>query len=91
MTQIASLGVAQGYRVYRLWRRLIYGLNTAMTRKRVKNPRYCFIDIDLRSRQLIGWGTETKDKVEVRLTPGFHRVFLTQGQYNKLERQLREI
>jgi hypothetical protein len=60
-----------------------------MTNKREKNPTYYFIDIDLGSRQIIGWGTETKDKVEVHLTSGFHRVFLTKGQYNKLERQLR--
>jgi hypothetical protein len=61
-----------------------------MINKRVKNPTYYFIDIDLKSRQLIGWGTEIKDKVEVRLTSGFHRVFLSKGQYNKLEAQLRK-
>ena len=60
-----------------------------MTNKRDKNPTYCFIDIDLKSRQIIGWGTERKDTVEVHLTSGYHRVFLTTGQYNKLERQLR--
>jgi hypothetical protein len=46
--------------------------------------------VDLKSRQLIGWGTEKKDKVEVQLTSGYHRVFLTKGQYNKLEKQLRK-
>jgi hypothetical protein len=61
----------------------------AMITKRNKNPTYYFIDLDLKSRQLIGWGTETKDAVEVHLTSGYHRVFLTKGQYNKLERQLR--
>jgi hypothetical protein len=61
-----------------------------MTNKRDKNPTYYFIDVDLKSRRLIGWGTETKDKVEVQLTRGFHRVYLTKGQYNKLERQLNE-
>jgi hypothetical protein len=49
-----------------------------------RNSTYYFIDIDLTSRQIIGWGTEQKDKVEVRLTRGYHRVFLTKGQYNKL-------
>jgi hypothetical protein len=62
-----------------------------MTTKRDKNPTYYFIDLELKSRRLIGWGTETKDKVEVRLTKGFHRVFLSKGQYNKLERQLRAV
>ena len=61
-----------------------------MTNKKDKNPTYYFIDVDVKSRQLIGWGTEQKDKVEVQLTKGYHRVFLTKGQYNKLERQLRK-
>ena len=61
-----------------------------MTINRRKNPTYYFIDVDLDSRQIIGWGTETKDKVEVHLTTGFHRVFLSQGQFNKLEKKLRE-
>lgn len=60
-----------------------------MNDKRDRNPTYYFIDVDLKSRRLIGWGTERKDKVEVRLTSGYHRVFLTKGQYNKLEKQLR--
>ena len=53
-----------------------------------KNSTYYFIDLDLQSRQLIGWGTEKKDTVEVELTDGYHRVFLTKGQYNKLEKLL---
>ena len=61
-----------------------------MANKMDKNPTYYFIDVDLKSRQLIGWGTEKKDKVEVHLTSGYHRVFLTKGQYNKLEKKLRE-
>ena len=60
-----------------------------MTNKRDNNATYYFIDIDLRSRQIIGWGAEQKDTVEVRLTDGYHRVFLTKGQFNKLEKQLR--
>jgi hypothetical protein len=46
--------------------------------------------VDLRSRQIIGWGTEEKATVEVNLTHGYHRVFLTTGQYNKLARKLGE-
>jgi hypothetical protein len=60
-----------------------------MNSKRRRNPTYYFIDVELPSRLLIGWGTETKDKVEVQLTTGYHRVFLSKGQYNKLERKLR--
>ncbi len=55
---------------------------------RQKNPTYYFIDIDIESRQVIGWGEEGKDTVEVQLTDGYHRVFLSRGQYNKLVRQL---
>ena len=51
---------------------------------------YYFIDIDLQSRQIIGWGTETRDQVEVKLTSGYHRVFLSRGQYNKLVKNLDE-
>lgn len=51
---------------------------------------YYFIDVDLQSRQIIGWGCERKETVEVRLTEGYHRVFLSKGQYNKLEKSLSE-
>ena len=66
------------------------GPGVAMANKKDKNPTYYFIDVDVASRQIIGWGTETKDKVEVHLTKGYHRVFLSKGQYNKLDKQLRE-
>jgi hypothetical protein len=60
-----------------------------MTKPRELNPTYYFVDVELKSRRLVGWGTEKKDKVEGQLTSGYHRVFLTKGQYNKLERKLR--
>jgi hypothetical protein len=41
-----------------------------MTSAKSKNPNYYFIDIDLNSRQIIGWGTEPKNTAEVRLTRG---------------------
>jgi len=62
-----------------------------MTNKRDKNPTYYFIDVDLESRQIIGWGTEKRDKLEVHLSDGYHRVFLSRGQYNKLEKELRAV
>jgi hypothetical protein len=61
-----------------------------MTERANKNPTYYFIDVDLKSWQLIGWGTEKKDKVVVHLKPGLHRVFLSRGQFNKLENALKE-
>ena len=58
-----------------------------MSNKNDGNSRlYYFIDVDLQSRQIIGWGFARKDEVEVHLTNGFHRVFLSKGQYNKLEK-----
>lgn len=61
-----------------------------MSNKEAKNRTYYFIDVDLASRQIIGWGAEKKDEVEVHLTGGYHRVFLSKGQYNKLEKKLKE-
>jgi hypothetical protein len=59
----------------------------------MKNPPsrkklYYFIDLDLPSLRVIGWGIESRDKVEVNLTGACHRVFLSKGQYNKFERKL---
>ena len=51
---------------------------------------YYFIDVDLQSRQIIGWGCEQKGEVDVQLTNGCHRVFLTKGQYHKFEKNLSE-
>lgn len=62
-----------------------------MSNKEDKNTKwYYFIDVHLQTRQIIGWGCERKDEVEVDLTDGCHRVFLTKGQYNKLEKKLAE-
>jgi acyl CoA:acetate/3-ketoacid CoA transferase len=52
---------------------------------------YYFIDIELTSRRIIGWGTDTGDKVEIEIGNGCHRVFTSKGQYNKLVRQLDEL
>lgn len=52
------------------------------------NKDYYFIDVDPRSRKIVGWGIEQQDSVEVHLTNGCHRVFLSKGQYGKLERKL---
>ncbi len=51
---------------------------------------YCFIDIDLYSRQIVSWHTDTQDKVEFKLANGCYRVFLSKGQYNKLVKKLEE-
>ena len=41
-----------------------------MDGKRDPNKTYYFLDIDLDSRRIIGWGTETRATVEVQLTDG---------------------
>ena len=56
----------------------------------VNTKAYYFLDVDLRTRQLIGWGCEQKDEVEVHLTQGFHRVFVSRGQFNRLVKKLSE-
>ena len=55
-----------------------------MAKAKDRDPTYYFIDVELRTQRIIGWGCEPKNTVEVHLTRGFHRVFLTKGQYNKL-------
>lgn len=51
---------------------------------------YYFIDVDLTSRQIVGYRTERRDTVEVKLTDGYHRVFLSTGQYNKFVKELKD-
>ena len=53
-----------------------------------KTKLYYFIDIHLESKQIIGWGIESREEVEVHLTDGYHRLFLSRGQYNKLTSKL---
>lgn len=50
---------------------------------------YYFIDIDLRTMKLVGWG-ETRHATHTGATddPRVHRVFLTEGQFNKLRKHL---
>lgn len=51
-----------------------------------KNTRY-FVDLDLQNLSVIGRGYDHRDKlVQTLPNPLHHRVFLTKGQYNKLER-----
>ncbi|QDV53937.1 hypothetical protein [Gimesia fumaroli] len=61
-----------------------------MSQKQEKTKYYYFIDVDLRTRQIIGWGSESRDEVEIYMTKGFHRIFMSKGQYNKLIKALEE-
>ncbi|MBO6574955.1 MAG: hypothetical protein JJ896_06060 [Rhodothermales bacterium] len=53
-----------------------------------RNPLYYFLDIDLKTRHVVHIGTERKATVQVQLEDGLHRVFLSKGQFNKLEHRL---
>ena len=58
-----------------------------MTRKQEdRNTRY-YIDLDLGTRSVLGWGYDQRDKLAVQelAEPFHHRVFISKGQYNKLE------
>lgn len=51
--------------------------------------KYYFIDIDLISKKIVKWGiSETATLTGETQDPNIHRVFLTKGQYNKLEKLL---
>jgi len=50
------------------------------------NTRF-YIDIDIKTKKVIGWAYGQKQKLEQELpNPNHHRIFITKGQYNKLEK-----
>lgn len=57
-------------------------------RKSDLDKLYYYVDIELRTRKIIGWGSEPKSEVEVELSTGYHRIFVSKGQFNKLEKSL---
>ena len=65
-------------------------LSSPMKKKPRPDKLYYYIDLDLYSRQIVNWGIEAQETVEVQIKNGMHRVFLSKGQYNKLETKLTE-
>lgn len=60
-----------------------------MVTKKVEdaNTRY-YIDLDLRKGVIIGWDLGQREQLSQELPdPAHHRVFLTKGQYRKLEKK----
>jgi len=58
-----------------------------MKKTKDKNTRY-YIDLDLKTRKIINWDYGQRDKLSQELTnPSHQRVFITKGQYNKLEKK----
>lgn len=52
-----------------------------------KNLRY-FIDLDLKTRSLVNWGSDDRYKLVQVLPKPLHRIFLTKGQFSKFERSI---
>lgn len=56
-----------------------------------KETRY-YIDIDLTTRTIINWDYDQRDKLSVQdVAAPYHRVYITKGQYNKLEQKNSEL
>ena len=57
------------------------------SKKEDGNTRY-YVDLDLKNRRVLGWDYGQRDKLPQELAnPCHQRVFLTRGQYNKLEKK----
>ena len=50
-----------------------------------------YIDLDLRTRKIINWDYDQRDNLVQELAEPYQRVFITKGQYNKLEMKNLEI
>jgi hypothetical protein len=60
-------------------------------KKEDENTRY-YLDLDLNRRVVLGWDYDQRDRLSQALADPFHhRVFLTKGQYNKLENKSLEL
>jgi hypothetical protein len=62
-----------------------------MRKRQDKDTRY-FIDLDLAKGKVLNWSFGQRDKLAVNLSePTHQRVFITKGQYNKLEKRIRAV
>ena len=63
-----------------------------MRKKEDKDTRY-FIDLDLRTGKILDWDYDQRNKLSVPklAKPYHHRIFITRGQYNKLEKKHSEL
>ena len=59
-----------------------------MKKQEDKNTRY-FLDLDLRTRTVFHWGYDQKDRLagQELAEPFYHRVFISKGQYIKLDQR----
>ncbi len=58
-------------------------------KKEDKSTRY-FIDVDLKEQKILGWDYDQKEKLILEKSSKLHihRIFITKGQFNKLNRQM---
>jgi len=62
-----------------------------MRKKEDRNTRY-FIDLDLDTGKILQWDYDQRNTlIQVLSNPSHHRVFVTKGQYHKLEKRLFEL
>lgn len=55
-----------------------------MAKKIDANTRF-YIDIDIKTKKVIGWDYDSRYELEQKLAnPDHRRIFITKGQYNKL-------
>ncbi len=57
-----------------------------------KNTRY-YVDLDLRTQTILNWNYDQKDKIKIEnpAKPFQYRLFITKGQYNKLQKKYLEV
>lgn len=57
--------------------------------KSKKSPKYFFLDLNITNMTISNWGvSDTATLTGDTEDPNVHRIFLTEGQYNKLLKKL---
>jgi len=58
-----------------------------MNNKKIDSNTRFYIDIDIKTKKIIGWAYGQRQKLEQELpNSNQRRIFITKGQYNKLEK-----
>ena len=64
-------------------------MNYPHMKKIDSNTRF-YIDLDIKKKNIIGWGYGQRQKLEqILLNPNHRRIFITKGQYGKLEKEVK--
>ncbi len=64
-----------------------------MTPRREDSETRYFIDLDLRTRRILDWGFDQRSKLAKQepLGPAHLRIYVTRGQFNKLDKKSRAL